>query len=146
YRYVQNKTALLRAVNEATLQALFSALRPVLEQAGDAQTRSLAVARAYRAFAHANPATYGLVYTNTIAVLRPDAAEQEQAVLPFQALLAEITGEALSLSALRGFLALLHGFVMLEISGQFQRGGDLDAAFEQSINAYLAGWQARHIL
>ncbi len=32
---------------------------------------------------------------------------------------------------------------MLELNGQFRRGGDLGAAFEAAIAAYLAGWQPR---
>lgn len=141
YRYVENKTALLRAVNEATFRGLFAAITPLLDTPGTANQRIMAIAVAYRAYAHRHPVTYGLAYTNTIAELRPDPAEQEQAVLPFQALLAEISGESDSLPALRGLLALMHGFVMLELAGQLQRGGDLQAAYIQSIRAYLAGWE-----
>ena len=38
---------------------------------------------------------------------------------------------------------MLHGFVMLELNKQFRREGDLDEAFEQAIEAYVAGWQGR---
>jgi len=62
-----------------------------------------------------------------------------QLILIYQQLIAEITGEATSLTALRGFVALLHGFVMMEIAGQFRRRGDLDDAFFQSVVAYLRG-------
>jgi hypothetical protein len=54
--------------------------------------------------------------------------------------MAEITGEAESLPALRGLLALMHGFVMLELAQQFRRGGDLDAAYDKAVRAYLNGW------
>ncbi len=140
YRYMDSKTALLRAVNETTFKGLFAAITPLLDTPGDAPLRIMGIANAYRAYAHQHPVTYGLAYTNTIAELRPDPAEQERAVIPFQALMAEICGEADSLPALRGLLALIHGFVMLELAGQLQRGGDLDAAYTQSIRAYLAGW------
>ncbi len=142
YRYVKNKTALLRAVNEETFRGIFRAINPALQSPGSARERLLAIAMVYRDFAHAYPITYGLAYTNTIAELRPDENEQEQAVLPFQALMAEISGEADSLPALRGLLALMHGFVMMELSGQFRRGGDLQAAYVKSIEAYLAGWSS----
>ena len=141
YRYVDNKTDLLRAVNEATFRDLFAAIGPALESSASAEQRTLAIAHAYRDFAHAHPITYGLAYTNTIAKLRPDDDEQEQAVLPFQALMAEISGDEESLPALRGLMALIHGFVMLELAGQFRRGGDLNAAFEKSVRAYIAGWR-----
>jgi AcrR family transcriptional regulator len=140
YRYVDSKAALLRAVNDATFQGLFGVITPLLDAPGDAPERAMAIAVAYRAYAHQHPVTYGMVYTNTISELRPDPTEQERAVLPFQALLAAICGEVDSLPALRGLLALMHGFVMLELAGQLQRGGDLDAAYTQSVRAYLAGW------
>jgi hypothetical protein len=30
---------------------------------------------------------------------------------------------------------------MLELNGQFQRGGDLSLTFEEIVKAYLQGWQ-----
>jgi hypothetical protein len=62
-------------------------------------------------------------------------------VLPIQELMTAIVGSKESLSALRGTLSIIHGFVMLELKGQFKRGGDLTEAFEASIEAYLSGWQ-----
>ncbi len=140
YRYVDNKVALLRAVNEDTFSRIFQSITPFLNAPGSPTERVLEIAAAYRAYAHQHPATYGLAYTNTIAELQPDASVLERAVLPFQALMVEICGEANSLAALRGLLALLHGFVMLELAGQFRRGGDLEAVFRRSVIAYLAGW------
>lgn len=141
YRYVTNKSDLLRAVNEATFTALFTALEPALQTPGDAHTRAMAVAHAYRAFAHAHPVAYGLAYTNTIPEIRPNSSALEQAVLPYQALMAELSGEEGSLTALRGLLALIHGFVMLELAGQLRRGGNLGEAFTTSVEAYLNGWK-----
>ena len=142
YRYFADKLALLRAVNDETSRRLFAAIATALEAAStDAASRLLTVALAYRDFAHANPVTYGLLFSNTIAELRPDEAVQVQRVLPLQALMAEVSGEGESLAALRGLNALIHGFVMLELSGQFRRGGDLDAAFVRSVQAYVAGWE-----
>ncbi len=44
---------------------------------------------------------------------------------------------------LRGAWALIHGFIMFELSGQFRRGGDLESAFIESVQAYLDGWAQR---
>jgi len=96
---------------------------------------------AHRAFAHANPNTYILAYTTTDPELRTDPDELEQQAVVIQKVMAQITGEAQSLPALRGALALVHGFVMLELNEQLQRGGDLTAAFDVAVNAYLRGWQ-----
>ncbi len=141
YRYVKNRTALLRAVNEETVRGLFAALDPAAQTSGSTTERLMAVALAYRQYAQANPATYGLVFTNTIAELRPQNSEQEEGIMPLQYLMAELSGEATSLPALRGLWALAHGFAMLELAGQFRRGGDVDEAFIQSIAAYLQGWE-----
>jgi AcrR family transcriptional regulator len=143
YRYFTHKADLLQAVNLATNQALVAALGHTQTLAGtDPAQRFLAMAQAYRAFAQANPATYGLAYSNLLPEARPDPQTLEALALPIQALMAEIVGAERSLAALRGAWALLHGFVTLELNGQFQRGGDLDAAFAQAVRAYLMGWQA----
>lgn len=142
YRYIENKAALLRAVNQVTNTRLFAALTPVLsdDTIPDPATRLAAAALALRDFAHANPVTYTLGFTTIDPEVRPEPEEQEQVALPFQGLIAEIAGDAQSLAALRGFLALVHGFVMLELHDQLRRGGDLDQAFAQSVDAYLRGW------
>lgn len=142
YRHIQNKATLLLAVNEMTNTRLFAALAPVLSDNTftDPISRLAAVAQALRNFAHAHPITYTLAFTTVTPDVRPAPEDQEQGVLPFQGLIAEIVGEAQSLAALRGFWALIHGFVMLELHDQLRRGGDLDQAFAQSIDAYLRGW------
>jgi AcrR family transcriptional regulator len=140
YRYIKNKNGLLQAVNESTSEALYAALYPSLEENMSPIDKLKSVAHVYRKFAKAHPRTYGLLFTNTIAELRPDPEANERGALPIQAVVADITGEEVSLAALRGLLALVHGFVMLEIAEQFQRGGDLDQAFNQAVEAYLQGW------
>lgn len=141
YHHFQNKTALLRGVNEATGQALVAAIRNAIDPAdSDTQAQIMAMFHAYRAFAREHPATYGLAFTNTIAELQGDPEQAAQLALPLQALMARLVGEADSLAALRGAWALMHGFVMLELSGQFRRSGDLDEAFQRATEAYVRGW------
>lgn len=142
YRHVGNKTGLLRAVNLLTTQMLFTAMHKA--EAGaptDPTQRLLAILQAYRQFAHDNPNSYQLAMTNQDDELRPDENVLVQMVLPIQDIMIEISGEDNALTALRGALALVHGFAMLELNRQLRRGGDLDTAFTQSVKAYLAGWQ-----
>ena len=143
YRYFEGKTALLRAANERLTHELVDAMRAAAETGDEGEARLLAMFRAYRAFALANPNGYALAFSSTIPDLRLDATVGEALALPLQAVMAEISGSARSLDALRGAWALVHGFVTLELSGQFQRGGTLDAAFEQTIAAYVRGWSRR---
>ena len=113
-----------------------------MDVSAEPEPRFIAVAHALRRYAHANPQLYMLAFTTPDE--RPDENLLVQMVLPFQAMIAAIAGQENSLAALRGALALIHGFVMLELNRQLQRGGDLDAAFEQSLIAFLAGWRVLH--
>lgn len=142
YRYVQNKEALLRAINEVTAREVVQNMLDSIPENAPLQEQLITIAHAYRRYGHVNPVTYELLYSNRVSELRPDEDELEQSVLPLQALFAEWATDADSLIALRGALALLHGWVMLEIAGQLRRGGDLDAHFESAYRAYLAGWKS----
>lgn len=146
YRYFDGKTGLLHAVNEVTNRALIAQITQAAAEISDADTenadraRVLAMARAYRAFAHAYPVTYSLLFANSSPELRPDAAESEQGAIALQAVMASLTGEANSLAALRGLMALAHGYATLELNEQYRRGGDLDETFNQIVEAYINGW------
>jgi AcrR family transcriptional regulator len=142
YRYFAGRDELLQAVNLGTAQALGQALLVAVQEAGEnPQARALAMAHACRAFAHANPRTYALAYTTMEAAQQPDASALEAIAIPLQAVIADVAGESNSLTALRGLWALAHGFALMELNGQFRRGGDLGAAFDQAVRAYLAGWE-----
>ena len=142
YRYVKNKKELLQEVNLLTLQQLFVALDTATQDAHtEPAGRMVAILHAYRRFAHQHPQPYMLAMTTKPGAGRPDEDALVQLVLPLQALIVQISGEAESLVALRGAFALVHGYVMLELNQQLQRGGDLDATFDSVVRAYLAGWR-----
>ena len=141
YRHVGNKEQLLQAVNLLTLNQLFSALDNAITHARDAPSSQLvAILQAYRRYAHAQPQLYMLAMTTKPGEGRPDEDALVQMVLPLQGLIKQISGEEKSLAALRGAFALVHGYVMLELNEQLQRGGDLDETFDVVVRAYLAGW------
>ncbi len=142
YRYVANKVDLLRQVNLAFLEGLFAVMEAAGQEAETPEAQMMAVMHAYRRYAHDHPRLYMMSFAYRVDELRPDEDLLVRLVLPLQAAMAEISGEAQSLTALRGVLALLHGFVMLELTDQLRRGGDLDQAFDRSAKAYLAGWAA----
>jgi AcrR family transcriptional regulator len=142
YRYVSGKDALIQAVVSRTYEQLSAAYAAAQQAAaGDAASQLRAILHAHRAFAHRHPQTYLLAFTATLPQHQADANALEQGALPIQALMSQLSGPADSLPALRGALALAHGFVMLELKGQLRRGGDLTAAFEAAVTAYLNGWQ-----
>ncbi len=143
YRHVASKTDLLKAVIERTFGKLFEAYESALKNTStDPEEQLLALFHTHREFAHANPNAYILAYTTTTPELRSDPDELERQAIVVQEIMAKITGQEGSLPALRGALALVHGFVMLELKDQRQRGGDLTMAFDASVNAYLRGWKS----
>ncbi|MCB9436006.1 MAG: WHG domain-containing protein [Anaerolineales bacterium] len=145
YKHVKNKTTLLQAVNTRTGALLVNTIQESLESASDDPIqRLLTMGRTYRDFALQYPATYSLLYGTLNPELRLDPQIAEALALPLQVEMMAIVGEANALAALRGAWALIHGFVMLELSQQFQRGGSLETVFEQALLAYLRGWLTPH--
>lgn len=140
YRYFASKTAVLRAHNLRTAQQMVTAMEEAASQEGDAREKMLAMAQACRDFGLDNPVRYTMAFTNANPELRPDEALLEALAIPLQEIMAEISGPARSLAALRGIWALIHGFILFELSGQLRRGGDLEADFVRSVEAYLNGW------
>jgi AcrR family transcriptional regulator len=142
YRHFSSKAALIQAVIEHAFDQLYQAYEGALRNESETpKDRLLEIFRAHRDFAHANPNTYILAYTATAPELRTDPDKLEKQAISIQKIMSQISGEQQSLSALRGALALVHGYVMLELKNQFQRGGDLRLAFEASVSAYLRGWE-----
>ncbi|ABX06830.1 MAG TPA: TetR/AcrR family transcriptional regulator [Herpetosiphon sp.] len=140
YRYVANKNALLKGVVTVTIQQLFAAYDQVLATSpNDAQSQLVAISHGHRQFAHAQPKNYALALTAASPEQRADPALLVEMVLPIQAIMAQISGQEHSLAALRGLLGLIHGFVLLELNQQLQRGGDLSSAFDLAVRSYLAG-------
>ena len=141
YRHVQNKTALIREVNTLTSREIVGKMTESINDDDSIERQLLNIIRAFRAYAHAHPRCYELAFTNAIPDTMPDIEERIQLILPLQAIFAKFAGEEQSLVALRGAYALIHGWVMLEISDQLQRGGDLSAHYEQAFLAYIDGWR-----
>lgn len=146
YRHVGSKNELLRAVNEITIRRLIDSVLAVADPSLPPRERIIRMATAYRDFAKAYPATYSLAFAATRPEIRPDPEKLQELVLPVQAILSEVSGNIDSLTALRGLLALLHGFVTLELAGQFQRGGDLNATFQQSVEVLVHGWDSTSVV
>jgi AcrR family transcriptional regulator len=100
----------------------------------------LAMAVAYRQFAHEQPGVYPLT------VRAPDPDDEELTSLArelLQMLLLVLAslgwGGEEALHIVRGFRALLHGFVSLEAAGGFKMPLDLDDSFHRMLNCYLDG-------
>jgi AcrR family transcriptional regulator len=141
YHHVENRTDLLRAVNTLTMQDMMQEVYTAVEAAGnDLHTRVLAMAKSYRAYALAHPGAYRLLYAS-LPDLYPDEATSLAAAQPLQDVFTELTGPERSLGALRGLWALVHGFVTLELAGNFRREEAVEVSWQAALDAYIAGWQ-----
>jgi AcrR family transcriptional regulator len=85
-----------------------------------------ATAHAYRAFARAQPRLYELMSTEP---LEGDRAARDALLARFRALVDE------DVHALRVVRAALHGFVLLEATGQFGLREPVEASFERLVDA-----------
>lgn len=141
YNHISNKDSLLHAVIEETYLQLFAAYDEALQNSGpSAEEKLLTILDAHYQFAKDNPRAYVLAYTaaDEKQLSNPDMLLQQ--AIRIQTIIKEITGESNSLTALRGLLAIVHGFVMLELNGQLRRGGDLQQTLQDAVRAYLRGW------
>lgn len=128
YKHVRNRDALVRRVIEGVARELTETL-DAAAKTGDPLADLRSLAHALRAYAHANPAAYGLLFAHLPAEARPDQdnlARTSAAVLRTTATLA---GADLALEAARMVVAWAHGFISMELAGAFRLGGDLDRAY-----------------
>ena len=99
----------------------------------------MAIAGAYRQFAHEHPGLYPLI----IRAPEPDQSELvalSQELL--QLLLLLMASQGLqgddALHAIRGLRAVLHGFASLEAAGGFKMALDREESFQRLVSGYLA--------
>ncbi len=141
YKYVKNKAELVRAVNlRTTSNLVLTIVDEVPSDLGPVE-KSVHLAKSYRRFAHRHPQLYSIIFSYQEAESRPDPVELANLAGMLEAVMLGLTDSEHTLPALRGLFALVHGYVMLELNEQFQRGGDLDETYEQVVRAYLVGWQ-----
>lgn len=142
YKHVADRNALIRAVAGSVTTDLDAALRPP-RPASDARVDLRWIARTYRAFVHANPVGYGLLFAPLDPAWAPDPATLAALGAPIVAVTARLVGDADALDAARTFVAFAHGFTSMELAGGFRLGGDVDAAYTSGIELILAGISER---
>ncbi|HEX3758764.1 MAG TPA: TetR/AcrR family transcriptional regulator [Kofleriaceae bacterium] len=96
-------------------------------------------ARAYRAFAKANPAAYALMFRIDADRSEAGQAARAAAVAASLPAFAALVGSHAALPAARVLTPFLHGFVSMELAGAFRLGGGVDAAFEHGVATILRG-------
>ena len=122
YKHVRGKPEILAALQERALRGIAEALAP----AGDDLA---AMARAYRAWARANPRLYELSTRRPLDRERLPPGVEEAAAAP---ILRAAGGDR---DAARALWGLAHGLVDLENAGRFPPDADVDAAWTYAITA-----------
>jgi AcrR family transcriptional regulator len=139
YNHIAGTDDLRRGLTVHALGELIAALRRAAVGAVGREAL-VAIATAYRRFAHAHPGLYPL----TVVAPEPGDAElvalAEELLQMLLLILAScgLHGEP-ALHAVRGLRALLHGFVSLERGGGYKLALDENTSFQLAVTAYLDG-------
>jgi hypothetical protein len=97
------------------------------------------MARSYTAFAEANPQLFTLMFGPCVDEQRYPAQLGEAAAAPVLELATEIAGEAEALGLASSLWALVHGYTVLRIAGQFRLNLNHEADFERALLGLLEG-------
>lgn len=136
YKRFPNRAAVISAIGAAAVDDLALELEP-LTGGPDPAAALRAIAIAYRAFAHANPRAYELVFMNLPADARPPADRNALAAAPVLTLAERLVGPDRALEAARLVTAFAHGFISMELSGAFRLGGDIDDAYRYGVGVLV---------
>jgi AcrR family transcriptional regulator len=132
YKRVRSRDDLIGLIAEATVQDLGARLDAVAGST-DARRDLGELAREFRAFAHARPAGYHLIFAPGPDVTRPNLDSLARASAPVLRVAADLAGPEHALEAARMIAAWANGFVSMELAGAFNLGGDVDRAYEFAI-------------
>ncbi|MEU8184044.1 TetR/AcrR family transcriptional regulator [Micromonospora sp. NPDC049047] len=141
YKRVRNRDALIRLVAEATVREMGEQLDAVAGS-GDPGRDLRELAHAFRAFAHAHPAGYHLIFASGPEESRPSLDTLTLASAPALRVAADLAGPEHALPGARMITAWVNGFVSMELAGAFNLGGDLDETFEFGIARLTAALTA----
>ena len=135
YKRVESKERLLGLVVESAALELARVLEQAEAGGGGPLDRLVDQARALRAFAHERPNLFALLFR-----LQPDDAGPRMDMLvrlsaPVLRACEELAGLERSLDAARTVTAWAFGFLVMELGGAFQLGGDPQTAFEFGVHA-----------
>ena len=132
YKRVRNRDDLVRLVVEAIVRDLAERLDAVTA-GGDARGDLRELCREFRAFAHAHPVGYRLIFAGASEASRPDVGSLATGAASVLRIAAELAGPEEKLEAARMITAWAYGFVSMELAGAFNLGGDVERAFEYGI-------------
>lgn len=137
YKRVRDRDALIAAVAGSVIDDLTAELEEVERETADGERSSdslAGLATTYRAFAHAHPEGFRLMFTASAPL-----ASLDRAAGPVLRASAALVGDDQALDAARLVTAWLTGFLQMELAGAFRLGGDVDRAFDYGLRHLLRG-------
>jgi AcrR family transcriptional regulator len=143
YKRVRGRSDLVRLILEDVANELTAAL-DAAASSGDPAADVRAMAAAYRAFAHANPVAYALMYAPQAvpgATARSVPGAPARAVRSssrFLGVVTELAGPRDALPAARTIVAWANGFIAMELAGAFMLGGDVQQAWDFGLDRVVA--------
>lgn len=141
YAHVEGLDGLRQQMRLRANALLAESLAAAAEEPADSARETLrAVGRAYRAFAKAHPGLYpSLMPGQVLGGDDPEAAElAAEPVRVTASVLAELgVPEDKQVHLVRTFLAMLHGFLDLELGEAFGFGESVDESFESTLDMVI---------
>ena len=137
YKRVRHRGELIHLVANDVALDLANRVRAAAGT-GDPGTDVRGMVAVLRAFAHAHPSAYGLLFAPMPQEWRADRALTERAVEPLLRAVAGLAGEGRELEAARTIVAWARGFIDMELADAFQLGGDIEAAYEYGVERLIA--------
>jgi AcrR family transcriptional regulator len=141
YKRVRDRAALVRLIAGDVERELGSALDEAATT-GDPRGDLRAVAVAFRAYAHAHPAAYEILFARLPDDYRLEPAMNMQTFDTLFRVVRAVAGPEVALEAARTVVAWAHGFVSMELAGAFRLGGDVDEAFAFGIDRITTALEA----
>lgn len=138
YKRFTGRPALIGAIAEDVLAELDRTLVPAI-QAGDPAEAVRIAARNYRSFAGRSPGAYQLLFGRLLPQARPTPESNAAGAAGILFIAGRLAAPEHALEAARLLTAFIHGFVSMELAGAFRLGGDVDGAFEYSLETILRG-------
>jgi len=136
YKRFPDRAALLVAVERRALVDLARALTRA-SRSTSAAANLASMGRAYRRFGRSRPHLYALLYSGATRGDPAATQARRETAAPALRAFAALVGEDSALSATRVFTAFLHGFISMEIAGEFRLGPGIDEAFERGLRTLI---------
>jgi AcrR family transcriptional regulator len=128
YKRVDGRRELVRLITADAARDLSAALEAAAAT-GDPPRDLVAIATAFRAFAHRRPEAYALLFRRLPEDWRTEVDLSSPGFESLFRTVEAIAGTEHRLEAARTVVAWANGFVGMELAGAFRMAGDVDAAF-----------------